>query len=391
MASAVVHQADVEGAAAHALVIGVGNYPYLKGGKGPLFGGHENMGQLDSAPVSARRFAEWLIAKDGYDDPARPLGSVRLLLSEKKGFFGGARKFSNEQTGKSVVVPEASLAETRTAIVDWAKALNADQGSLGIFFFSGHGVMVGLEQILLLSDFGDPANFNSRSSAIRFNSLRSGMNRIAARQQCYFLDACRSYTPAFADAQGTRGESFIDPDPTIRFDQFAAQPVFNATVEGESAFGRDGEPSLFTQALLQALKGGGTDNRHPPYDWRIEVGHLSEAIEFLVRRTAQREGLGLAQIPSAQELVSLSLGKIQGPPLVPVALCCAPDAATRIGEFRFPEQSKWKHGQPDPLIRYGIHKFDVTFSDSSYQPGSFELEIRPPYRTVEVPVSGRTP
>lgn len=391
MADGVVHRADVEGPATHALVIGVGNYPHLKGGSGPLFSGHENMGQLDSAPISARRFAEWLISKDGYHDPSRPLASVRMLLSEKKGLFGSSSKFANPATGKKVVAPRATLDTTRTTILDWARALSSNEENLGIFFFSGHGVMVGLEQILLLSDFGDPTNLNTRGSAIRFDRFRAGMTRIAARQQCYFVDACRSYTPAFTTAQGTTGETFVDPDPSIRYSRFAAQPVFNATLEGESAFGRDGEPSLFTQALLQALKGGGTDNRNPPYDWQIEVGPLNEAIEFLVRRTAIREGLGLAQIPSAQELVPVSLGKIHGPPLIPVALCCAPEAATRLAQFSVPEAARWKYGQPDPLVRYGVHEFKADFERAPYAPGSFQLEIRPPYRTVQVPVSDAAP
>jgi len=387
VASSVVHQAEVQGGAAHALIIGVGDYPHLKGGAGTLFSGHENMGQLDCAPVSARQFAEWLIRTGQERDPLRPLASVRMLLSEKKGFFGGATKFDNPVSGESHVVPTATLAEVTSAIVEWKNALDANEGDLGIFFFSGHGVMVGLEQILLLADFGDSAAAKTRGSAIRFNPFRAAMARIKARQQCYFIDACRAYTQAFASAQGVNGESFIDPDPSIQFGSFAAQPVFNATVEGESAFGRPGEPSLFTDALLQALKGGGTDNRYPPYDWRIEVGHLNDAIEFLVRRRAEREGLGLLQIPSAQELLPVQLGKISGAPLVPVGLRCAPGEATAAGQFICPDQAQWKSGQPDPLIPMGTHKFEVTFSDSRYTAGSFEMEIRPPCRIVEVPVA----
>jgi hypothetical protein len=384
--AAIVHQIEQQGPATHAIVIGVGDYPHLKGGKGPLFSGHENMGQLDSAPRSARDFAEWLIGENGYHDPARPLASLRLLLSEKKGILGRGTKFKNSRTGKNIAVPEATLEEVGAAVLEWAGDLNKNEDDLGIFFFSGHGIMVGVEQILLLSDFGNPG-LNTRGAAIRFNPFRNGMNKVAARQQCYFLDACRAYTDAFADAQGARGENFIDPDPSIRFSRFAAQPVFNATVEGASAYGRDGEPSLFAQALLQALKGGGTDNRHPPYDWRIEVGHLNEAIEFLVRRTAEREGLGLAQIPSGQELVPVGLGKIQGAPLVPVALSCAPENATGLGRFLVSDKAAWKKGEPDPLVPYGMQKFEVSFGDASYQASSFAIEVRPPYKIVEVPVA----
>ena len=40
----------------HVLIIGVGRYPYLRGGNAPKpFPHHENMGQLDSPPVAAAR------------------------------------------------------------------------------------------------------------------------------------------------------------------------------------------------------------------------------------------------------------------------------------------------------------------------------------------------
>lgn len=384
--SAIVHRIEHQGPAAHALVIGVGDYPHLKGGKGPLFSGHENMGQLDSAPRSAREFANWLLGKDGYHDPDRPLASVRLLLSEKKGLLGKAAKFKNSETGETIAVPGATLAEVEAGVLEWAEALDTSQDHLGILFFSGHGVMAGVEQILLLSDFGKPG-LNTRNAAIRFNSLRNGMTRIAAREQCYFLDACRAYTRAFADAQGARGANFIDPDPDIRIPRRAAQPVFNATVEGASAFGRDGEPGLFTQALLQALKGGGTANRHPPYDWRIDVGHLNDAIGFLVGRTAEREGLGFDQVASAEDLRTIGLGKIRGEPLIPVGLRCSPEDATKVGRFVLPENGEWKRGQPDPLVRYGRNRFEVSFGDGSFGPGTFETDVIPPFKIVEVPVS----
>ena len=385
MAGSLVHQAPIQGNAVHALVIGVGDYPHLAGGSSnDRFEGHENMGQLGGAPISARRFADWLIGPDGYHDPDRPLASVRLLLS------GGDGRYANPATGEEHAVPPATLAEVTTAIDEWSTALNVNEGDLAIFFFSGHGVMVGMEQILLLSDFGDLKARKVRGAAIRFNPFRLGMSHFAAREQCYFLDACRSYTEAFASALGAAGESFLDPAPKF-YSRFAAQPVFNATVAGEYAFGRDDEPSLFTGALLQALKGGGTDNRKSPEQWQILPSQLNDAIEFIVRRRAKREGLGRLQIPSAQELVPLSLGRIVGPPLVPVGLGCNPEEATPLGRFKFTEAAGWRAGEPDPLLRYGTHRFDVTFEDPRFGPSSFEMEIRPPYREIEVPVGEPPP
>lgn len=384
--AALVHNSPTQGAAAHALVIGVGDYPHLKDGKGTKFSAHENMGQLTSAPVSARRFAEWLIAKDGYHDPARPLASVRLLLSEKTRLRSQSR-FKNSATGETHSVPLATLAEVEAATRDWAKALKENEEHLGLFFFSGHGVMSGFEQALLLSDFGDDKDLLPTKYAIRFNQFRTGMKWIAAREQCYFVDACRSYSPAFAEAHGATGEAIIGPDKNAAFSRQVQQPVFNATLEGEPAFGRTREPSVFTAALLWALRGGGADDVSGPDQWRIDAAQLQRSIEFIIKRSAEREKMIFTQISSGENMTAVTMGELRGPPLVPVKLCCAPDDATALAEFVYPVAKKWLHGQPDPLIDYGKHQFEATFSDGGYLPGTVQLEIRPPYRTVSITVS----
>ena len=384
--AALIHNSPMQGPATHALVIGVGDYPHLKDGKGPHFSAHENMGQLTSAPISARRFAEWLIGSDGYHDPARPLASVRLLLSEKTRIRTQSR-FKNSETGETHSVPRAILSEVEAATKDWARTLNENEDHLGLFFFSGHGVMSGFEQALLLSDFGDNKDFVPTKYAIRFNQFRNGMKWIRAREQCYFVDACRSYSPKFAEDHGATGETIISPDKNSTFSRQVQQPVFNATLEGEPAFGRIKEPSVFTAALLWALKGGGADDVSGPDQWRIDAAQLQRAIEFIVKRSAEREKMVFTQIAPGENMTAVTMGELRGPPEVPVKLCCAPDDATALAEFDYPVANKWLLGQPDPLIRYGKHQFKVTFSNGGYLPGSVQLEIRPPYRTVSITVS----
>lgn len=66
----------------HAIVVGIGRYPWLEGGGKPTFNKSEGMEQLTSPPASAREFANWLL--DTYDNPEAPLASVDLLLSDAK-------------------------------------------------------------------------------------------------------------------------------------------------------------------------------------------------------------------------------------------------------------------------------------------------------------------
>jgi hypothetical protein len=83
----VVHETPIAGSATHALVIGVGSYPHLLGGSGALCEDNEGLAQLTSPPVSARKFADWLICS--FANPDKPLASVALLISEEENVVRG--------------------------------------------------------------------------------------------------------------------------------------------------------------------------------------------------------------------------------------------------------------------------------------------------------------
>lgn len=65
----------------HAIVIGVGAYKYLPGGKGrEILEQNEGMGQLSSPPESARSFTDRLLKES--NNPKKPLASLQLLISD---------------------------------------------------------------------------------------------------------------------------------------------------------------------------------------------------------------------------------------------------------------------------------------------------------------------
>jgi Caspase domain len=381
----VVHSAETNGRGLHALIIGVGDYPHLVGGRGTRFEGHEGMGQLTSAPASARAFAEWLLSAEGYHHPELPLSSARLLLSEA-GFFGAKKStFKHPATGAKAKVPGATLAEVKTAIGEWAQALNSSEDNRGLFFFSGHGVMAGIEQWLLLSDYGADA-LNPSEPAIRFNAFHAGMGSIAAREQLYFLDACRSLSEEAAATFASGGTTFVTPNPRARFTRPRQPPVFNATLQGEEAFGRKGEPSFFTQALLDAMRGGGSDDSDADGRWKVETNNLNRVVQWLVGRTARREGLRLAPINSGLEMSSLYFSYLRSPPLTPVGLACDPEEASAKAVYAAGEEIKWSAKDRDPLLPLGPHRFVAEFEDGSFQRSEGERDIRPPYRELRLPV-----
>ena len=82
MSGFVVHENAIAGGggAVHALVIGIGDYPHLIGGSGPLTPSHDGMQQLSSPPVSARAVADWLIADFRHPEHEIGFGFVPTAL-----------------------------------------------------------------------------------------------------------------------------------------------------------------------------------------------------------------------------------------------------------------------------------------------------------------------
>jgi hypothetical protein len=382
----VIYSADVEGRGLHALIIGVGDYPHLVGGRGVRFAGHEGMGQLTSAPASARAFANWLLSDEGYHHPEVPLASVRLLLSEA-GYFGAKQStFKHPQTGARSKVPPATFAEVEEAVEGWGAALNQSEDHRSLFFFSGHGVTAGIEQWLLLSDYGAPI-LNPSKPAIRFNAFHAGMGSIAAREQLYFIDACRTISEEAAATLAMGGSALVTPNPRARFSRPRQPPIFNATLQGQEAFGPKGKASFFTQALLDAMLGGGSDDSDADGRWKVETNNLNRVVQWLVGRTASREGLSQAPINSGLEMSSLYFSYLRAPPLTPVGLACDPEEASKQAVFAAGDRVKWRSKDRDPLLPLGLHRFVVVSEDGSFQPSEGERDIRPPYRELRIPVN----
>src|SRR5256885_3452123 len=187
------------------------------------------MEQLTSPPASARAFATWLLTT--YDNPRVPLASLDLLLSDAKSQLVGPPDRE---------VQTATFANVSQAIKDWAKR-SASPDDLLLFFFSGHGISAAVQTTLLCEDFGsDP--LAPLSHAIDFTKLHMGLDQIAARRQCFFVDACRVATTTVLETFDYYGQPVIDPKAQHSVHARQA-PVFQSTLAGQSAYGRKGQQS----------------------------------------------------------------------------------------------------------------------------------------------------
>ena len=254
----------------HALVIGVGTYPYLPGGSGhrrdsrvPTWG----MKQLKSPVVSARAFADWLCL--GYQNSSAPLGSVNLLLSPANPFAATGR------TPLPVDPPE--MAKVQAAYDAWYARCDARPGNIALFYFCGHGVAQGFNSLLLCADYGADPVRPFTTGLIDLQGTFVGTATCRAKTLCFFIDACRTGQDVNAKGVALRDylkEPFGDRDYRL----------IRSAAYDQSAYGQSNLVSVFTDVLLDCLRDGLGVNRRREDDacWVITTESLQENLVRLL-------------------------------------------------------------------------------------------------------------
>ncbi len=320
-----VFDQPVSGAATHALVIGVVAYAHLPGGSGPLFLKHEGLSQLSSPPHSARAFATWLLSK--YRNDAKPLATLDLLISDD-------RSSDFALPGGDVIrsVERATFQNVRDAIRQrWFARGDANPEHMLIFFFCGHGVSRGQVTSLLMEDFGS-WDRNPLEQAIDFWQFYNGMDKCAARRQVYFIDSCRKASSALIEEYDNyTGEAVIPGSAFYSPGGACCTATYYATVPAESAYGRPERASVFTEALLKAMDGIGSEETDD--GWLVSTISLQNGLDELMRRML-RDVPGLEQVSSA-DTVRFPLHTLPGKPSALVTIRCKPHEANRIARLGY--------------------------------------------------------
>lgn len=383
---------------AHALIIGVGMYPYLRDGSGPVWAGNGGMGQLSSPPHSARALAQFLCenwtaytqAQPIEPTTHTPLGSVTLLLSEQS-----AAPFTFNPPGQAPqTVSECTAATFRnisTAFDRWHDRLHELQENIGIFYFCGHGLAKG-DLALLPEDFAASSK-RPYETAININQTHLGMKRCQARTQLYFLDVCRKVTTEALQNQSFGGRGLLEVDLT-QVEQRNA-PIFYATEYGNEAFGRENQVSRFTNALLQTLQGAGatlaSGNR-----WQLSTSSIGPCIH----RILSQENLSLMghRHQNAQAGGTFAGEKTlfvyPSPPTLNLQVSCQPPAANPDACFSLLQgQDIVQQRNPDPLagawrttVRGGIYALKASFQQPHYREAQQLELLRPPSTHVDLNV-----
>jgi Caspase domain len=379
-----VHLEEETVSGTHALVIGIGKYPHLVGGQeqATLTDG---MRQLSSPPVSARAFADWLI--QDYHFPGKQLASLSLLLSEVM-----PEPYVNPKTGRSYEVPIAEIDSIEKAVKAWKARGDSNTDNRLIFYFCGHGISESDEMALLAADFNGDDD-NPLNQALDLRQLMLGLAKCRAREQVFFIDACRSSSDTLLSRSGMYAGRvpFLPGRPPPDWPRRLWLPYY-ATLAGDMSHAVPGKVSLFTDALLRGLRGVGSDNPDDDDVWRVNTSGLQEAIHHFMTQPTFAGKLAGIQVPTVTELPVFDLNQLKKPPVVPVYVGCAISTYNGIADFFCRRRGKLCDQRPaasvdpdDPFAEWTVNLvFDRYDFEAKVADGVWlkSREIRPKYKRI---------
>lgn len=368
----------LSGAQTHALIIGVGAYPNLQTPGLPA--DLKDLAPLPSSSASAMAMVDWL---DGeYDNPAAPLGSVECLVSDP----GGPTLFARPPA-RPVEIERAGMDAIRSAFVRWYQRCDADIGNVAMFYFCGHGFMK-LFSALLSEDFGRNVLSPFRD-AINFDMMVMGMTRCQAGTQVFLADACRQVPrTALQMLDDLPCDPLIDAKAGDLKERRAL--VAHAATAGMKAFTPVGKPTQFTQALLQCLRGQGSERVGKV--WTVTLNRLSFALQDAMPRvTSAPNAVPQACDVRVEKAAKTVLHRLRGTPDVPVRIGCLPadamltanfamslqgDAAVfrNRGPLASPPAAPW-----ELVVPAGTYNVGATFDPSTgFRSSAREVWVQPP-------------
>lgn len=219
---------------------------------------------------------------------APPLTYLGGAVKAAEALGGWARKAGYVTKVLTDKARPVRMKDVRTAL---SKLLpNEEETERLIISFAGHGVLNGLEDLWLLSQWLD------EDEAISISAMRRFLARYNLRQLVIISDACRK-------ASTTSETGLLTPQPGVRRgpldDRRLQTDIFRATSSYAAAFmlrgsSQENDRCLFSTLLLEALSGGAQDafmvrdGQH-----RLFSHALANWLDAIVPARAQQYGLDL--------------------------------------------------------------------------------------------------
>lgn len=364
-------QRRLNGPGVHVVLIGVGRFSTARaadmlGDDAPPGGFHD----LETPLHSVEAFSVWL--QTHLNVANTPLKTVRVLAS------------SAVRNSAHTVTPP-TFQNLAKEVGDWAEDLDTDEDNLGIFYFCGHGLRIGEMQFLLAEDFGANRRLPFQNT-FEPELFANAMRQYKARRQLFLIDACSTEVPFRQKykhcaigtlIQDVENENLADSE----------QCLIRASKLGTNAFGMANGSTLFMDALLRAMKGGGAVPAEG--QWVISTDMLKIALAWLIQ--SRPEGIGqVVSFGGGTLSSSLSFHTLLGRPLVPVRVTCMPRdyesvSALHVNHVQHCPAGGWPEDFDMPRGAYDFHVVQTT-SDADTILGQVVQEpIAPPFAVVDIP------
>lgn len=385
-----VFKHDPSQPATHVLLVACGEYPNLAAA------GYGGLQALTSPRQSVEALANWFLGgSDGmapaaglppdqaFSNPDAPLGSVEVLASPMQNYVTPA--------GVAQAVTRSTLANVHDAHKRWLVRLGDNPGSRGIFYFCGHGVGDGADQVLIADDFGADAGDPWSATFHVSNTCQAAIRKTRANL-LFLIDACMEFSPDLVfqinTPQGLGGGK-RNGDPLC-----SDWMVLRATTTNRLAYAKPNDMARFTRALLQALKGHCGTQRIGQATFDVTAGQLREATAaFLAKQQQPGEDkwqkLGT---PQGEGAWNVALHVLTKRPSVIVELDVDP-AGFRPVAHAFME----RNGTPRQLqaLNTGPAQFVVPWGEWSYGAsavgGAFAEQTRPDQLLMQAVLTYRFP
>ncbi|MDM0110542.1 caspase family protein [Variovorax sp. J22R133] len=367
-------------AGVHALVIGVGRYPFLVGGnERPTFQGAAGMKQLNAAPVSAQVMCKWL--QTGFDFNGLPLARLDVYASPEFAVV--------DFQGKPTLTEAPTFAHVRRAVVKWKKRADSNPNNVSVMFFCGHGLSVGEEEALLLEGYGDTSNGDHLAESFSPSGLITGMQSCKAKTQIFVFDACRNVVKAAADETvGLENVPAILRALPSEARSAKVQAVIRSTRLKATAFGAKRGPSRFTEAFIKAMQGAAATQAGDG-KWVVDTTSIQAGVDWFMNLDPDSSEQWM-EIDSPTP--RLRMHWVAGAPVVPVMVTCTPVGVlpTSVLEHRdLSGNTEIRHpavGRPwHVMLKMADYEFRAYASKSANEIGMAKWQPQPPKAVVAIP------
>jgi hypothetical protein len=215
--------------------------------------------------------------RNEYCNPDVPLASLRVLLSPAAG-ESIHPDIAAHLNGPAPATRAAVEAELRQFRDDCRK----NPQNAAFVYIAGHGIQLNKRgAVVLLHDFGDPEHVTELQGAVDVVRCHDGMDENGiAQNQIWFCDACRQEPAVARRFERLEGALALSEG----LGQVSASPLFLASSARQNAFAETDGTSIFSRALLWALRGGGAAGPDNHCDmWHVGTTQLIQALPQKVK------------------------------------------------------------------------------------------------------------